>query len=297
MSIILPLLVTLIAFFTAFKGVENIDDRNRNTVRLIAGAIGVLSAALTLWQGISRLLVIVPAGNVGVKEQFGNVSDRPLSPGIHLLNPLAEVVEFSTRLQDIKETVTTTTQEGLTIEMDVSLQYKLRPENADDVYRDIGSDPSEIIISRFRSTVRETTASYKASAIYGEKRQEVTQRLQAKLQEQLAPLGFVVESTLLRNVTLPEKLRESIEAKLAAEQESQQAQFELEKTRQEAERQRVEARGRADAQRLLSEGLTEEVLQLKAIEATAELAQSQNTKVIIIGGGESGLPLILPETP
>jgi regulator of protease activity HflC (stomatin/prohibitin superfamily) len=108
-------------------------------------------------------------------------------------------------------------------------------------------------------------------------------------------LGIITEQVLLRNVVIPEKIQASIQEKLAAEQETQKLDFELEKARKEAERKKIEARGNAEAQSLLSKGLTEQVLKLKAIEATQKLAESPNSKVIIIGGGKDNMPILLQD--
>lgn len=150
-------------------------------------------------------------------------------------------------------------------------------------------------VSRFRSLIREITSNYESRDIYSDKRQEIANSLLEKITQELYPLGFIVESALLRDISLPRNIQEAIQEKLKAEQESQRMQFELEKARQEAERKKIEAQGIANAQKLLSQGLTEEVLKLKAIEATEKLAASPNTKVIIIGGGEDRLPLILQQ--
>jgi regulator of protease activity HflC (stomatin/prohibitin superfamily) len=121
----------------------------------------------------------------------------------------------------------------------------------------------------------------------------VAQRLHQEVSNNLSPLGFIVEETLLRNVILPEKIQAAIQQKIESQQQSQQLDFELEKTRKESERKIIEAQGIADSQRIISQGLSEQILKLKAIEATQKLAESQNSKVIIIGGGEDKLPLIL----
>ncbi|WP_017719536.1 hypothetical protein [Kamptonema formosum] len=112
------------------------------------------------------------------------------------------------------------------------------------------------------------------------------------LSEQLAPLGFTVEETLLRELQMPERIQTAIQDKLKAEQESQQMAFTLKKERQEAERKRIEAKGISDYQKTVSQGLNAQVLQLKAIEATEKLAQSPNAKVLIVGGGQRGVPVI-----
>jgi regulator of protease activity HflC (stomatin/prohibitin superfamily) len=293
MSFILATITALMAFLVAFSANTLAGEKNRQTVRAIALFIGTLAALASLLQFFSRFLVIVPTGEVAIVEIFGKVENRPLNSGIHFVNPLGKVVEFSTRLKDIKETVDTTSQEGLTFQLDVSLQYKIDPQKVREVYQNIGTEEQEILISRFRSIVRQTTASYEARAIYGDKRQEVAQRLHQEVSNNLSPLGFIVEETLLRNVILPEKIQAAIQQKIESQQQSQQLDFELEKTRKESERKIIEAQGIADSQRIISQGLSEQILKLKAIEATQKLAESQNSKVIIIGGGEDKLPLIL----
>jgi regulator of protease activity HflC (stomatin/prohibitin superfamily) len=295
MSFIVSTLATLIAFLVAFNSKNLAGEKNSNTLRAIAFLIGALLALLAISQFIFRFLIIVPAGEVGIAEVFGKVGERPLNPGVHFINPLGDVIEFSTRLKDVKETVDTTSKEGLNLKLDVSLQYKVNPQKVGEIYQNLGTNEQEIIISRFRSIIRQTTASYDADSIYGEKRQEVAQRLHKEVSNSLSPLGFTVEETLLRNVIMPEKIQAAIQQKLEAQQASQQIDFETEKTRKEANRKKIEAQGIAETQKILSQSLSEQVLRLKAIEATEKLANSQNTKVIVIGGGNEKMPLILPE--
>jgi regulator of protease activity HflC (stomatin/prohibitin superfamily) len=287
MTFIASLLTTLIAILIYLSSGKSPSPKHRLAVR----AIAILVAGIAMIASLFKNIVIIPAGQVGVMELFGSVSERPLNPGIHLVNPFAEVEKFSTRLRDIKETVEATSQEGLAFSVDVSLQYKLEPQKAAEVYKSIGSNETEIIISRFRSIIREVTASYPAEAIYSTKRQEVANQLRERLSQQIAPLGFIVEDTLLREIKLPEKLQEAVQEKLAAEQENRKMTFTLEKERQEAERKRIEAKGIADSQKIISQGLTNPILQLKAIEATEKLAASDTTKVVIMGSGQGGLPV------
>jgi regulator of protease activity HflC (stomatin/prohibitin superfamily) len=289
MSFIVSLLTTLIAILVFLLGTKIPSRRTNIAVRAIALLIAFIAALVSIF----RTLIIIPAGNVGVVELFGQVTQRPLAPGIHLVNPFAEVKKFSTRLRDIKETVETTSQEGLAFKIDVSLQYRLEPQKAAQLYQTIGTNETEILISRFRSLIRSITASYPAEAIYSTKRQAVAEQLRAQLTEQLMPLGFIVERALLRDVQLPQTLQAAIQQKLAAEQDSQKMTFTLDQERQEAERKRIEARGIADAQKIVSQGLNQQVLQLRAIEATEKLAGSSNAKVVIIGNGQAGAPLIL----
>lgn len=157
-------------------------------------------------------------------------------------------------------------------------------------------DPSCLIVKKLVKAVRR----------YLLQRQEIAQRLHQELSQQLNSLGFIVEESLLRKVVLPEKIQLAIQEKIEAEQASesqqfinqkkrQELEFELEKAKKEAERQKIEAQGIAESQKLISQSLTEQIIKLKAIEATQKLAESQNAKVIMIGRNQDGLPLILQE--
>jgi regulator of protease activity HflC (stomatin/prohibitin superfamily) len=291
MNFIFSLLTSLIAILVFLNSGKISSEKSRWAVR----GISILIGAIAILASISKVLVIVPPGNVGVINLFGRVSDNTLSPGVHFVTPFANVLNFSTRLKDIKENVNATSQEGLSLNMDVSLQYKLDPQKAATVYKNIGVDEKELVISRFRSTVRAITANYPAVAVYSTKRQEVAQKLDEQLTQQLLPLGFVVEEALLRDIKMPDTLQAAIQERLKAEQESQRMKFVLEKERQEAERKRIEARGIADSQKIISSGLTNSVLQLRTIEATEKLAQSSNSKVIVLGGEKGTLPILLQQ--
>jgi regulator of protease activity HflC (stomatin/prohibitin superfamily) len=304
MGFIVATITALVSFVMALNNGNIAGENNQKRVRSICLLIGTLATFAAIYQLIFRFLIIVPAGQVGVVETFGKVADKNLNPGVNWISPFSKVIEFSTRLKDVKETVSATSAEGLNLDIDVSLQYRLEPQKAVEVYKNIGINEEEILISRFRSIIRQITASYEAKDIYGYKRQEIAQRLHQELSKQLNPLGFIVEESLLRKVILPEKIQAAIQQKIEAEQESerqqfinqkkrQELEFELEKAQKEAERQKIEAQGIAEAQKLISQGLTAQILELKAIEATQKLAESQNSKVIIIGRSEDGLPLIL----
>ncbi|NJL38367.1 MAG: prohibitin family protein [Leptolyngbyaceae cyanobacterium RM2_2_4] len=287
MAFIVSLLATLVSLLVYFSSKKMVSSHSRSGIQAIAVLIGLISIIVCF----SRTLRIISVGNVGVVESFGSVAERPLSPGIHAVNPFSNLEVFSTRLRNVTEDIEVTSQEGLTFNLHVSLQYRLEPQQVVNFYQSIGDDEAEIIRSRFRSTVREITASYPVESVYSSQRQEVSEQLQVRLSEQLEPLGFSVEGAYLREVILPETLQAAIQEKLSAEQESQQMAFTLERERQEAERKRVEARGVADAQAIVAESLTDQALQLRAIEATESLAESDNAKVIIVGG-EDGAPLV-----
>jgi regulator of protease activity HflC (stomatin/prohibitin superfamily) len=239
-------------------------------------------------------VLVVPAGTVGVYDLFGKVSDQVVAPGIHVVNPLAKIHKMSVRTQELKETVDLPSREGLTVKVDVSLLFSLDPAKAPEVFRSIGYDYVNIVIvPQLRSVVRDVTSGYDAKALYTAEREVITANVYKMLAPVLKERGVRAEKVLLRKITLPVKVAAAIESKLEAEQQAEQMKFVLDKERQEAERKRIEAQGIADYQTIINQGLNENLLKYKGIEATRELAKSQNTKVVVIGSGKDGLPIIL----
>jgi regulator of protease activity HflC (stomatin/prohibitin superfamily) len=254
------------------------------------GALVLLVAVATI---IYKCIVVIPAGHVGIIDFFGNVSKNTLKPGINFVNPFANVIKMSVKTQEVKETVTVPTQEGLSLNLEVSLLYHLDPDNAAQVYKTVGAVYEEIlIVPQLRSVIRSVTAGYEAKALYTSVREKLSTGISDGMRKQVGPRGIIIENTPLRNIQLPQKVAEAIEEKLRAEQESERMQYVLQKERLEADRKRIEAQGVADFQKIVSQGLTKELLQWKGIEATEKLAGSSNAKVIVVGG-KDGLPLIL----
>ena len=288
MTFITSLLIGLISILVFLKA--DLAGRNRTAAQGISFLIGCLAAIAALTQ----LFAVIPAGHVGIVDFFGRVSKRTLKPGINPVNPLAKVVKMSTKTQETKETAEAPSKEGLLVTVEVSVLYHLDPDKAAEVYKTIGRDYKNVIlIPQFRAVIRNTTASYEARALYTSKRKEMTDAIRQDLSSLVAPRGITIEDTPLRKLQLPPKLQDSIQQKLQAEQESQRMEFVLQKERQEADRKRIEAEGIADFQKIVSQGLTPQYLQWKGVEATEKLAKSQNAKVVIIGAGKGGLPVIL----
>jgi len=290
MSFIVSAIASLVSILVFLNSKRIVD--NRTTQMVIKAIAGLIALSATI-NALSRLIIVIPAGSVGVEDFQGKVSDRSLPAGIHGINPFADVVQFSVRLRDIKEEIAATSKEGLALGIDISIQYRIDPAKAASIYLNIGTEEREIVVSRFRAISREIISGYSAEEIYATKREEVSLKLAERLRSQLAPIGFIVDEALLRNVKVPETLQAAIQQRLKAEQENLQMKFVLEKEKQEADRKRIAAKGNADAQKILAEGLTPEVLQLRSIEATEKLAQSQNSKLVILGNSQNS-PLILP---
>jgi len=291
MIFILSLVIVLIAGFVwqnARKkaALNTMYKRSANTALFV----GLLFALLAFGQ----TLTVVPAGSVGVVDFFGMVSDNTLKAGINLVNPLARVVKFSIKTQEMKEVMDVPSKEGLTVALELSVLFHLNPEKAAEVYKTVGENYVQVILEpQFRSVARGVTAGYDAKALYTSERETLAGLILNDLEKATEPRGITIETTPLRKVGLPTGLSSAIEEKLKMEQESQRMQFVLQKERQEADRKRIEAQGIADFQSIVSKGISEQLLQWKGIEATEKLAGSQNAKVVIVGGGKTGLPLIL----
>jgi len=283
-------LVAIVAWRIASKKVRqnNISFRSAvNVSALAAGVFGVLAVLQCFTQ--------IPAGHVGVVDFFGVVSDQTLRAGINPVNPLASVIKYSIQTQEHKETMQVLSREGLTIGLEVSALYRLNPDSAARVYKTVAGGDYEtiILIPQFRSICRAVTASFQASALYSTERERLGSSIQEELAKTVAPRGVTIENTPIRNVALPTQLTEAIEQKQRADQESQRMEFILTKEKQEADRKRIEAKGIADFQAIVAAGISEQLLRWKGIEATEKIAQSPNTKVIIVGAGKDGLPIIL----
>jgi regulator of protease activity HflC (stomatin/prohibitin superfamily) len=259
---------------------------SRKTLGFIIGGIVVLIILL-------KSIVVIPAGHVGVKELFGTVYDDSIPAGIHVVNPLLRIHKMSIRTQQLTEDAVVPSKEGLAVNLDLSSLFSLDPVSAPQVYKTIGLNYVQVIVvPAMRSVVRGATAEYEAKALYTAAREELSNKMFEQLKPLLAKRGIRLEKVLLRSVKLPAILATAIEKKLEAEQQAEQMKFVLQRESQEAERKRIEAKGISDYNFAINKGLSENILKLRGIEATRELAKSGNSKIVVVGG-KDGLPLIL----
>lgn len=283
-------IVALLVAIGGFVASTNMKKTGRKQEATVSILVSVIALAVALF----NVFTVIPAGSVGVVDFLGNVSDNTLKSGVNVVNPLAKIEKFSIKTQEVKEGMSVPSKEGQNVQLEISLIYKLNPEKANEVYKKIGSNYREIIlIPQFRSVVRGVTARYEAKALYTASREKLAGEIINDLNSLVAPRGITIEDAPLREIVLPPGLTRSIEEKLQADQESQRMEFVLKKEEQEAERKRIEAKGIKDFQSIVSEGINDQLLRWKGIEATEKLANSQNSKVIVIGSGKDGLPLIL----
>jgi regulator of protease activity HflC (stomatin/prohibitin superfamily) len=248
----------------------------------------------------------IDAGQVGVQKLFGKVQSNVLESGLNTVNPLVEVITFDIKTQNYTmsavhdegdqsgdDAIRVLTADGLEVVIDLTVLYRVIPSEAPAILGEIGEDyRNKIVRPITRTKIRDNAVYYDAVALYSTKRDEFQNRIFKSIESDFRKRGLLLEQLLVRNIMLPTSVKQTIESKINAEQESQKMQFVLAKERQEADRKRVEAQGIADYQKILSTGLSDKQLQYEQIKAQKEIATSPNTKVIIMNG-RSNTPLLL----
>ncbi len=249
----------------------------------------IFAIIVSIWL-LMTCIVIVPAGNIGVDDTFGVVSDTTRSPGLSLKNPFTAVHIFTVKTQEVLESSSVPSKEGLIVSLDVSILYHMQSNKANEIYKTIGDDYLNIfIVPQLRSYIREITSRYDAKALYTTGRDNITVDIFNAFEPKLLERGFILEKVLLRDLHLPETVTTAIEMKLKAEQEALQMQFVLQKEGFEAQRKIIEANGIATAQSIINQNLTVPYLQWYWIQ---NLKYHNNTIYIPIGS--NGLPIFKP---
>lgn len=242
--------------------------------------------------------VTIEAGQAGVLwKRFSDgvvVDQPPLDEGFHIVAPWNKVFVYEVRQQELYEKMKVLSSNGLDILLETSAWYKPKYNTLGRLHKERGEKYLDRVIKpALRSAARSVVGRYTPEQLYSSKRDVIQHEIFEETKKILSKQYVELEQVLVRDVTLPPTIKEAIERKLKQEQESLEYKFRLEKAQKEAERQRIEARGKADANRILSASLTDKILRDKGIEATLELSNSSNSKVIVIGGGKAGMPIIL----
>jgi regulator of protease activity HflC (stomatin/prohibitin superfamily) len=291
-------LILLVAGYTLSKsnGPQQKFGGTLRTISFLAMGLGLLSSCIKQ----------IDAGFVGVQSLFGKVKEETLSSGLHLINPLVEVRQLDVKTQNYTmsgahdegkvqgdDAIRVLTADGLEVTIDLSVLYRVIPAESPRLIRQVGAEYEDKIVRPItRTRIRDNAVYYDAVALYSTKRDEFQQRIFKSIEDDFKKRGLMLENLLVRNITLPASVKAAIETKINAEQESQKMQFVLAKEKQEADRKRVEAQGIADYQHIISESLTDRQLQYEQIKAMKDLAQSQNSKIIVMPS-KGGTPLIL----
>ena len=248
---------------------------------------------------VSKSSINIGYGEAGVLfKTFGGgvVTDEPaLGEGFHIIAPWNKVYIYNVKQQEVFESkMQVLSSNGLEISLDISVLYQPKVEELGLLHKTKGENYLNIIIiPQIRAVARSVVGRYTPEQLYSTKRDAIQNEIYEETKKVVENQHVQLNAVLVRDVTLPIAIREAIERKLNQEQEALEYEFRIEKARQEAERQRIDAEGKATANRILSASLTQKILQEKGIEATIKLSESPNAKVIVIGGGEGGLPIIL----
>ncbi len=253
-----------------------------------AMALAVLAAA-------SIGCVRVDSGGAGVLWTItGGTQGEVFGEGIHIVAPWNRMVVYDVRAQDRVEEMQMLTSNGLNVGLEVSVRFRAMAAAVPKLHAQIGPAYYDKILKPIlRSVTRDVIGQYTPEAVYSVKRNAVSDEIFTRLAKAVAEKHVIIEAVLIRNIILPEKLRTAIADKLEMEQQSLKMKYVLERETQEAERKRIEAKGIADFQKIVSKGINAQLLQWKGIEATEALAESPNAKVVVIGSGKDGPPLIL----
>src|ERR1700761_2222083 len=294
------LIIGIILLIISFTLSGRPDSLRRYTTPLRIG--GLLLAIIGLF---SACLVQIGAGEVGVKILYGNVQNTVLSSGLHFINPLMEVEKLDIKTQNYTmsavrdegakegdDAIRVLTSDGLEVVIDLTVLYKVLPVDAPRILKETGIDYTDKIVRPLaRTKIRDNAVYYDAVSLYSNKRDEFQHRIFESIAGEFQHRGLLLEQLLIRNISLPQAVKTSIEQKMTAEQDAQKMQYVLQKEQQEAQRKRVEAQGIADYQKIISESLTDRQLQYESIKAQLEIAKSANAKVIIMGKGST--PVLL----
>lgn len=272
---------------------NNYPNLTQAATRLMVFFVGILIVIL-LAGGL--MTTTLGPGQAGVKYSIfsGTNLETTYGEGLKVHPPWLKVFKYDVRFQEKLEEITALSSDGLSIGMDASIRWRPNGERLPSLHTTYGENYyAKLVQPEVRSAAREVVGQYTPEELYSSRRTELQQQIIERVREGVGVNFIDVEAVLIRNVQLPEQIQRAIENKLTEEQEVERYFFTLQKDSLEAQRKEIEADGQARYQRIITESLSPEFLRFKGIEATQALAESPNTKTVIVGGGESGLPVIL----
>ena len=262
------------------------------------GLVGSVVLLIIVVVFLFKSAVTINAGESGVlfKTFGGGVeTDAPaLGEGFHIIAPWNSVFVYKVRQQSISAEMSVLSVNGLEVKVDGTIWFKPEVSKLGNLHQEKGQNYiSDILKPAIEASARSVFGRYTPEQLYSSKRDIIQQEILEEVSKKVKSEYIVVNEVLVNDVTLPTKIKEAIESKLKQEQESLEYEFKLQKAQKEAQKVKIEAEGKANANRILSASLTDKILREKGIEATLELAKSNNSKVVVVGSGKDGLPLIL----
>ncbi len=272
----------------------------RNTqpnFKLPKGTALIIPIVVLAFIFIAKSTVTISSGEAGIVWKFfGGVDpdQQPLDEGFHIIAPWNDVFVYNVKQQSVSDEMNVLSVNGLEVSVDGTVWFEPIYEKLGYLHKTKGRDyKKDILAPAVNAAARSIVGRYTPEQLYSSKRDVIEKEIEEELRGELADQYIQVNKILVEDVQLPKTIREAIERKLKQEQESLEYEFRLAKAKKEAERQRIDAEGKAAANKILSASLTDKILQEKGIEATLELSQSTNSKVVLIGSGKSGMPIIL----
>lgn len=245
---------------------------------------------LLVMVGLSSCMTVRP-GEVGMVQSLGKLSDKVRGQGPVFFNPFTQkVVIASIQTTNLELSLNLPSKEGLSVNSQISILYKLSKNKVPDIIKELSLDYEPVIANVFRSASADVCSQFFAKDMHSGMRATIEEEIRLKMESILSKQGIIIEAVLMKSIQLPPGLTRSIEEKLQAEQDAMRMEFILQQAKLDAERKIIEAKGARDAQIILSEGLTDQIIKLKSIEAMNTLSTSNNAKVIITNGTT---PLIL----
>ena len=280
-------------------------NKEREEFIKLAKGVRIARIAIALLGILTSCIKQIDAGQIGVQSLVGKISNNILYSGLNIVNPLVEVREVDIKTQNYTmsgvndegeqsgdDAIRVLTADGLEVVIDLTVLYRVTASEAPRLIRETGLDFRDKIVRPLtRTKIRDNAVYYTAIDLYSLKRDLFQNRIYKSIDEDFKKRGLILEQLLVRNITLPANVKTSIEEKIKAEQDAQKMEFVLQKEKQEAERKRVEARGIADYQQIISAGLGDKQLQYEQIQVMKALVTSPNSKVIVLGKGNT--PVIL----
>jgi regulator of protease activity HflC (stomatin/prohibitin superfamily) len=266
-----------------------------NSPYLIVGALLLILVIIVLW---SRILVVIKPGEAGVLYRMlttGTVTDHVYAEGLHIVMPLNTMYKYDTRVKITLHELDVLTSSGLPIKLSLAVRYQVTYDLLGILHQQVGPDyPNKIILPQIESVLRRNIGQYTPEDIYTN-RAGVLSKIISLALEEVGRRFIQVDDIIIRSVQLPEGVQKSIETKLVSEQQFLAYKFRLKMEAEEATRKGIEAEGIAAYQKTISKTLNDKLVQWQGIQATLELAKSPNSKVIVIGAGKAGLPIILSD--
>ena len=272
-------------------------SRNQVDISFPKGGMMFLVIGAILLILFAKSTVTIGPGEGGVVfERFGGGinTDKTYGEGFQIVAPWNRMIVRKVRQQSLSDEMNVLSVNGLEVKVSGTVWYEPEFVNLGNLIKTKGEDyERELLDPAINAAARSVVGRYTPEQLYSSKRDVIEQEILEEVQQVLKDQYLIVKRVLVEDVKLPTTIRAAIETKLKQEQESLEYEFRLAKAKKEAERQKIDAEGKATANRILSASLTDKILQEKGIEATIKLSESSNSKVIVIGSGKDGLPLIL----